>query len=162
VTFATPAPPLPPLPPSASTAQPLSLFLNAPGLLVSPQSTVVPPPAPPIQPAPPGGARKEARQKQAATQDSGAGSDNKVSDAAGDLAQTPNEPGTAFTRHDPNAFTALSHRDQPSAWARDLQWGGGLTLMSLVLFFGWITVRPTPRRRTPEVPSPAWARDRRR
>ena len=95
-------------------------------------------------------------------QSSGSDSDAKSSDAAGDLASSPDSPtGTAFTRHDPNAFTALAHRDQPSAWARDLQWGGGLTLMSLVLWFGWITVRPTPRRREPEVPAPAWNRRRR-
>ena len=50
---------------------------------------------------------------------------------------------------------------RPSAWARDLQWGGGLTLMSLVLFFGWITVRPTPGVGQPEVPAPSWARNRR-
>jgi hypothetical protein len=77
-----------------------------------------------------------------------------------------------MTRHDPNAFsrrdgaapassfTPLAHHNQPSAWARDLQWGGGLTLMALVLAFGWITVRPTPRRREPELPAPAWVRSR--
>ena len=58
-----------------------------------------------------------------------------------------------MTRHDPNAFTALAHRDQPSAWARDLQWGGGLTLMALVMAFGWITVRPTPEAQNARVPS---------
>jgi hypothetical protein len=62
-----------------------------------------------------------------------------------------------MTRHEPNAFTALAHKDQASAWARDLQWGGGLTLMALVLALGWVTVRPTPRRRMPEVPAPARA-----
>jgi hypothetical protein len=74
-----------------------------------------------------------------------------------------------MTRHDPNAFTRrqsgsaepsftpLVHREQASAWARNLQWGGGLTLMALCLAFGYITVRPTPRRRTPEVPAPARA-----
>jgi hypothetical protein len=41
-----------------------------------------------------------------------------------------------------------------------LQWGGGLTLMALTLAFGFITVRPTPRRRTPELPAPAWSRTR--
>jgi hypothetical protein len=144
----------------------LNLFLNGPGLNIAPQSTVVPPPAPPIQPAPPGGARKEARQKQAATQDSGAGTDSQgVSEAGeqgGDMANTPPGPEQSMTRRDRiapgHSFTPLSHRGQPSAWARDLQWGGGLTLMALVLAFGWITVRPTPRRRQPELPAPAWVR----
>ena len=44
------------------------------------------------------------------------------------MVSSPNETGTAYTRHDPNAFTAIVHHDQQSAWARDLQWGGGLTL----------------------------------
>ncbi|MDX6653174.1 MAG: Photosynthesis system assembly factor [Solirubrobacterales bacterium] len=169
-----PPPPAVPPPPGASSANPLNLFLNGPGLNIAPQSTVVPPPAPPIQPAPPGGARKEARQKQAATQDSGAGTDETSADGAGDLAQGPQSPtGSEMTRRDPNAatrldrvspgqsFTPLAHHNQPSAWARDLQWGGGLTLMALVLAFGWITVRPTPRRRMPEVPAPVEARTRR-
>jgi hypothetical protein len=60
------------------------------------------------------------------------------------------------------SFTVSAHRHQPSAWARNLQWGGGMTLMALVLAFGWITVRPTPRRRQPELPAPAWSRSRRR
>jgi hypothetical protein len=161
-----PPPPAVPPPPGASSATPLNLFLNGPGLNIAPQSTVVPPPAPPIQPAPPGGARKEARQKQAATQDSGAGTDSQgVSEAGeqgGDMANTPPGPEQSMTRRDRIApgqsLTPLSHRGQPSAWARDLQWGGGLTLMALVLAFGWITVRPTPRRRQPELPAPAWVR----
>ena len=62
-----------------------------------------------------------------------------------------------MTRHE-NNFTAAVHREQPSAWARNLQWGGGMTLMALVLAFGWITVRPTPRRTPPHVPAPAWSR----
>ncbi|MDX6662262.1 MAG: hypothetical protein QOG09_364, partial [Solirubrobacterales bacterium] len=171
-----PPPPAVPPPPGASSATPLNLFLNGPGLNIAPQSTVVPPPAPPIQPAPPGGARKEARQKQAATQDSGAGTDEASSgavdpgDAQGriDSADSPNQmtrSDSAFSRHDGSdrgSPYVMTHRGQPSAWARDLQWGGGLTLMALVLAFGWITVRPTPRRRQPELPAPAWNRSRRR
>ncbi|MDX6662653.1 MAG: hypothetical protein QOG09_755, partial [Solirubrobacterales bacterium] len=166
-----PTAPAPPPPPGASTATPLNLFLNAPGINLSPQSTVVPPPAPPIQPAPPGGARKEARQKQAATQDSGADSGGETGASAEDsqsrvnLGNDPSQSATrldnAFSRRDGSAplqsFTP-AHRSQPSAWARDLQWGGGIALMALVLSFGWLTVRPTPRRREPELPAPAWAR----
>jgi hypothetical protein len=173
-------PPAPPPPPGSSTATPLNLFLNTPGINLSPQSTVVPPPAPPIQPAPPGGARKEARQKQAATQDSGAGTDeaSKAADhtlaSGGDLAQSPLSPqGSEMTRHENSStrrdsvapaqsFTPLAHRDQASAWVRDLEWGGGIALMALTLAFGWITVRPTPKRREPELPAPAFNEVRRR
>ncbi|MDX6651847.1 MAG: hypothetical protein QOJ38_628, partial [Solirubrobacterales bacterium] len=169
-----PPPPAVPPPPGASSATPLNLFLNGPGLNIAPQSTVVPPPAPPIQPAPPGGARKEARQKQAATQDSGAGTDEKSSDATGDLAGGGESPhGSEMTRRENamsrldrvgpgQSFTPLVHRAQPSAWVTGLEWGGGLTLMALVLAFSWLTVRPTPRRRQPELPAPAWARNRHR
>jgi hypothetical protein len=170
-----PAPPVPPPPPAAANVAPLDLFLSTPGINIAPQSTVVPPPAPPIQPAPPGGARKEARQRQAAAQKSGSdvGDDasSQAQDATGDLAGGRDAaPGASdMTRHESNAtrldrrpptppFTAASHRDQPSAWVRNLEWGGGMTLMALVLGFGWITVRPTPRRRVPEVPAPAEAR----
>ncbi|MDX6662230.1 MAG: hypothetical protein QOG09_332, partial [Solirubrobacterales bacterium] len=174
-----PPPPAVPPPPGASSATPLNLFLNGPGLNIAPQSTVVPPPAPPIQPAPPGGARKEARQKQAATQDSGAGADESVSQEksdGGDMANAPMAPqGAPMTRHQPESnaatrrdrvapsqsFTPLVRHGQPSAWVQDLEWGGGMTLMALVLAFGWITVRPTPRRREPELPAPAHARIRR-
>jgi hypothetical protein len=71
-------------------------------------------------------------------------------------------PGAAMTRRDrvkPGpSFTALDHTGQPSAWPRDLLYGGGLTLIGLTLALGWLTVRPTPRRRTPDVPAPAWQR----
>jgi hypothetical protein len=80
-----------------------------------------------------------------------------------------------MTRRDPNAsmrrdrvapgqsFTPLAHHGQSSAWARDLQWGGGLTLMALVLALGFTTVRPGSRRRQPEIPAPArvWSHTRR-
>ena len=165
-----PAPPIPPPPPGAASVAPLNLFLSTPGINIAPQSTVVPPPAPPIQPAPPGGARKEARQRQAAAQKSGSESGNDAQELGGDLADGPPEPkGTAMTRIDHSfsqrrpdtaapSFTTMADRGQPSAWARNLQWGGGMTLMALVLAFGWITVRPTPRQRPPHVPAPAWSR----
>ena len=156
-----PAPPIPPPPPGAASVAPLNLFLSVPGINIAPQSTVVPPPAPPIQPAPPGGARKEARQRQAAAQKSGSDSGEGASQAqefGGDMADAPPTPrGAEMTRRD-NAFTARAGTPQQSAWARNLQWGGGMTLMALVLAFGWTTVRPTPRRREPELPAPAWNR----
>jgi hypothetical protein len=79
-----------------------------------------------------------------------------------------------MTRRDPNAstrrdrlaptpsFTPLAHRNQPSAWARDLEWGAGMTLMALVLALGYTTVRPGPRRRQPELPAPVRAEIRHR
>jgi hypothetical protein len=124
----------------------------------------VPPPAPPIQPAPPGGARKEARQRQAAAQKSGSDSGEEGVDPEDSQSRVNlgNDPSQAATRHSPRneplAFTATSSHAQASAWARNLQWGGSLTLMALVLALGWMTVRPTPRRRQPELPAPAHAR----
>ena len=165
-----PAPPIPPPPPGAANVAPLNLFLSTPGINIAPQSTVVPPPAPPIQPAPPGGARKEARQRQAAAQKSG--SESGAEESSVDIADKPMSPdGAPMTRLENNAtrydraapsqsFTPMTHRGQPSAWVTGLQWGGGMTLMALVLAFGWITGRPTPRRRQPELPAPAYARDR--
>ena len=160
-----PAPPIPLPPPGAANVAPLNLFLSVPGINIAPQSTVIPPPAPPIQPAPPGGARKEARQRQAAAQKSGSdvGEESReIQSLGGDQAAgMPGAPGE-MTRRDRvqpgQSFTPMTHRHQPSAWATGLQWGGGMTLAALVLYFGWITVRPTPRRRTPELPAPAFAR----
>ena len=162
-----PAPPILPPPPGAANVAPLNLFLSTPGINIAPQSTVIPPPAPPIQPAPPGGARKEARQRQAAAQKSGSEVSDESGDGAGDLADSPRQAeGAQMSRLD-NSFSRRSeeaaqaaplHRHQPSAWIRNLQWGGGMTLMALVLAFGWMTVRPTPRRRPPHVPAPAWSR----
>jgi hypothetical protein len=92
----------------------------------------------------------------------------------GDLANGPDAElgSTPMTRYENNAtrleraapgqsFTPLTHAHQTSAWVRDLEWGGGLALAALVLGFGWLTVRPTPRRRQPEIPAPARARVRR-
>jgi hypothetical protein len=133
-------------------------------LAVAPPVSLFPPSAPVINVAPPTPARPVERAKKVAVQKSGSGigDDNKseIQESGGDLAVGRDSP--AFTRHDPNAFTAVAHHEQASAWARDLQWGGGLTLMALVAAFGWITVRPTPRRRQPEVPAPAFSRQRRR
>ncbi|MDX6662623.1 MAG: hypothetical protein QOG09_725, partial [Solirubrobacterales bacterium] len=134
------------------------------------------PPAPPvINVAPPTPARPRLVAKKAAVQCSGSENDQASSQGVDLADKPPSADGTASaTRLDPNAyvradhtppaqsFTPLSRHAQPSAWARDLQWGGGLTLMALVLAFGWITVRPTPRRREPELPAPAFARHRRR
>jgi hypothetical protein len=156
-----PAPPVPPAPPNGGPAQ-LDLFTSPPVLSVAPTVSLFPPSAPVINVAPPTPARPVEKAKKVAVQSSGSDSDapakgREAVDIASDHgAERPN----AATRHE-NNFTALAHRDQASAWARDLQWGGGLTLMALVAAFGWITVRPTPRRRTPEVPAPSWSRNRR-
>jgi hypothetical protein len=159
-----PVPPVPPAPPGGGPAQ-LDLFTSPPVLSVAPTVSLFPPSAPVINVAPPTPARPVEKAKKVAVQSSGSdsGQDAKpeIMENRGD--QAPGPPGTgnaAMTRHE-NNFTALSHRDQPSAWARDLQWGGGLTLMALVMAFGWITVRPTPRRRQPEVPAPARSWNRR-
>jgi hypothetical protein len=153
-----PVPPVPPAPPTGGPTQ-LDLFTSPPVLSVSPTVSLFPPSAPVINVAPPTPARPVEKAKKVAVQSSGSDSDaaasQKQQDAAGDLAQSGPDR-SAMTRHE-NNFTALAHRDQASAWARDLQWGGGLTLMALVAAFGWITVRPTPRRRQPEVPAPSRA-----
>jgi hypothetical protein len=60
------------------------------------------------------------------------------------------------------SITTLAHQEQPSAWSRGALYGGGLTLMALTLAFGFTTLRPTPRRRQPELPAPAFARSRER
>jgi hypothetical protein len=132
---------------------------------------VVPPPAPPINPAPPGGARREAKAKQPAAAKSQEGSSgDEAQGSGGDLAQErPSGDGSAMTRRDRTklapSFTFLtgSHaRPQASAWSRDALYGGGLLLMAAVLALGYTTVRPTPRRRRPELPAPAWVRNQRR
>jgi hypothetical protein len=159
-----PAPPVPPAPPNSGAAQ-LDLFASPPVLSVAPSISLFPPSPPVINVAPPTPARPVEKAKKVAVQSSGSDSDAKSGASSGvDLADGPRQAEGAanMTRHDPHAFTAIAHRDQASAWARDLQWGGGLTLMALVAAFGWLTVRPTPRRRTPEVPAPALSRQRRR
>jgi hypothetical protein len=128
---------------------------------------VIPPSPPPVNPAPPSGsaARKEAKQRQAATAKSeeGGAAETDAQRAGGDLAQAPpTARDAAFSRTErPHAFTAISHREQPSAWARDVLYAGGLGIAALVLALGFSIVRPTPRRRSPHVPAPAWSRYRR-
>jgi hypothetical protein len=124
-------------------------------------------PTPPVNPAPPGGARKEARQKQAATAKSEEGGSPDVQKV--DTANGPVNPtGAAMTRRDreratATGFTGVTHAEQRSAWVTGLQWGGGIGLAAIVLALGFTTLRPTPRRRPgPEIaPAPAWARRRR-
>jgi hypothetical protein len=170
-------PPAVPLPPNNTTPE-LNLFTSPTSISVAPSLSLFPPAPPVINVAPPTPARPRQEAKKAAVQSSGSEADNPGSSEAqnlgGDLAgSSDTTPGSAMTRHENSAtrrdriapaqsFTPLAHHNQPSAWARDLQWGGGLTLMALVFAFGWITVRPTPRRRQPEVPAPAEARIRQR
>jgi hypothetical protein len=59
-----------------------------------------------------------------------------------------------------HAFSALTRPVQPSAWARDLEYGGACGLTALILALAFTTVRPTPCRRQPEAPAPAWAKTR--
>jgi hypothetical protein len=137
-------------------------------------ATVVPPSPPPVNPAPPSGsaARKEAKQRQAATAKSEEGSvGEQTAQAGGDLADQRMAPDASMTRHelpmarrDPErpvaSFTANTTRPPRSAWTTDLYCGGGLALAALVLALGFSIVRPTPRRRAPEIPAPAWQRRR--
>jgi hypothetical protein len=108
--------------------------------------------------------------RQAATAKSEEGaSEVSGQDAGVDAADKPlGPPGTAMTRHEhpmtrrgpahPTAsMTALRSADQPSAWSRDLLWGGGIGFGALIIALGYATVRPTPRRRRPAVPAPARA-----
>jgi hypothetical protein len=85
------------------------------------------------------------------------------------MAQSRVGPDDAFSRADmsmtrrdrerPGAsFTTLRHTPPVSAWTRDALYGGSLALAALVLALGFVIVRPTPRRRPPEVVAPAWAR----
>jgi hypothetical protein len=135
-------------------------------------ATVVPPSPPPVNPAPPSGsaARKEAKQRQAATakseEDASAG--HQTQQAGGDLAGDRNAPlaarrnEMAMTRRDPTriapSFTAVTHHEQASAWSRDLLLGGGLASTALVLALGFSTVRPGSRRREPHLPAAEQAR----
>ena len=158
------APPPPPPPPAATHATPLEPVVSPVGLVVPPPSGVTPPPTPPVNPAPPGGARREARQRQAATAKSEEGAADAQKEGV-DLAQAPPGPNqTAFRRRDrvraePGSFTALPrgrHRDDP--WT-GLEWGAGAILAALALALGYTMIRPLPGagRRDP-MPAPAWAR----
>ena len=157
-----PPPPPPPPPPVSPAASALQIAPAPVGLNVAPPATVIPPPAPPIQPAPPGGARREARQKQAAV----AKSEEGGGEGAGESSENGGESSSYSRLDQPRdlAFTAHERRAQPSAWSNALLWGGGLGGGALILALGWSTLRPGPRRRQPDVPAPAWVRssDRRR
>jgi hypothetical protein len=174
-----PAPPNAPPPPSIPQQEPLSLNVQLHDIGITPSP--IPPSAPVVNPAPPSGsaARKEAKQRQAATAKSEERGEGGVSETANanfdqvtDRAGAPGtnqmtRPDHPFTRHrqgppGPSTIAVRVRSGQPSAWSSTLEWGGGLTLLAFLLAVGYTTVRPTPRRRPPEVPAPAFAPDRSR
>jgi hypothetical protein len=159
-----PTPPAPP-PPSQQPA-PLDLSVAPPGVSISTPTALIQPPTPPVNPAPPGGARREARQRQAAAQKGGADGDAESGEGESGGTDATDSRTVPATRRDRTkaepSFTALAASDQPSAWSRGALYGGGLTIAALVLAMGFSTLRPTPRRRQPELPAPAWSRDRHR
>lgn len=161
--IAPPPPPAPPAPPSAPTATALQLSLKAPSLSLAPTSSVIPPPAPPIQPAPPGGARREARQRQAATakSESASGAQGGEAENGGSSESSSQAMTRRDTRRERYDFAALPARPQASAWSQGLLYGGGLTLLALTLALGWTAAGPRSRRREPDLPAPAWNRSRR-
>jgi hypothetical protein len=123
-----------------------------------------------VNPSPPAGARREAKQHQAATAKSEEGGETGVSqqDAHGKI-DTVNEDvgahGTSMTRSTVDRrhhFTAIQRHEQVSAWTLGLEWGGGIGLMALALALGFTTLRPTPRRgrarNSQPRPAPAWVR----
>jgi hypothetical protein len=68
--------------------------------------------------------------------------------------------GAAMTRREPLAFSARAAWSQPSAWARDLEYAGALVGAAVLLMVGFLTLLPTPRRRSIARPAPAWERRR--
>jgi hypothetical protein len=137
--------------------------------MVPPTTGVAAQPTPPVNPSPPGGARKEAKQHQASAAKSEEGS-SETGASPGEAQGRTNlgtDPSNGATRRDrvkpaADGFTPLTRAHaQPSAWTTGLQWGGGIGLMAIALALGYTTLRPTPRRRTPVVPAPAWAWRRR-
>jgi hypothetical protein len=166
-----PPPPPPAPPPLPPQQQPQPLALGAKLQAVSIVPSVNPPAPPPVNPAPPGGAaaRKEAKQRQAATAKSEEGASTGHSEAGeqtGDLAQEPPASKGAMTRRKVDrpepSFSTLARPGQPSAWARGALYAGGLSLAALAFCAAWLIGRPTPRRRTPDLPAPAWSRVPRR
>ncbi|TMK38770.1 MAG: hypothetical protein E6G56_13320 [Actinobacteria bacterium] len=166
-----PPPPAPPAPPVTAPSSALQVSVSEPTESVAPPSSVIPPPAPPIQPAPPGGARREARQRQAAAAKSEEGSP-EAQDAeasAGDgssgtqSSSTRRRPERYGERPDsqPLAFTARD-RASPSPWSNGAVDVGGLVLAAIVFALGWSVIKPRARRREPPIPAPAWARHTRR
>jgi hypothetical protein len=172
-----PPPPAPPAPPASQHPTAMNLSISPVGVAVPPTTGVTAQPTPPVNPSPPSGARREAKQRQAATAKSEEGGETGASqDAHGgsDLAQQDvGAHGAGMTRatigrrHPPSGayhpFTAVRARAQPSAWVLGLEWGGGIGLMALALALGFATLRPTPRRRPHGrgvTPVPAWVRRR--
>jgi hypothetical protein len=168
-----PAPPNAPPPPSIPQQEPLSLNVQLHDIGITPSP--IPPSAPVVNPAPPSGsaARKEAKQRQAATAKSEEGASSDAAEGVSDLADKPPSAHGAqmtrheqhFTRHDPSRPTPAANslqvaRDRSTPWATDLYWGAGLVGGALILALGLGTVRPTPRRRRPPAPVPVAARDR--
>jgi hypothetical protein len=155
--IAPPAPPAPPPPPGGQQGLPINVAITPVGITVPPTTGVTAQPTPPVNPSPPGGARKEAKQRQAAT----AKSEESGGEGAGQTSDALDSRTQPMTRRtDPLAYTRRAHA-QPSAWVTGLQWGGGIGLMALTLALGFTTARPTPRRRPPVMPVPAWARRQR-
>jgi hypothetical protein len=127
---------------------------------------VLPPTPPPVNPAPPGGsaARKEAKQRQAASAKSESAGDTAGAsgDAHGNI-DSAQDPGASMTRLDHRQldFTAIEHREQASDWVRDAGYAGGLLGIAGLFAGGWMIGRPRPRRRDDPRPAPAWLRVRR-
>ena len=164
---APPPPPAPPAPPPVPPQQqPSPLALGAKVQAVAIVPSVNPPAPPPVNPAPPGGAaaRKEAKQRQAATAKSEESGGSEATEAGGDLADGPSNQANAMTRRAPTrpvtSFSVTAREPGPSAWSRGALYGGGLGLAAAALALGFSILRPRPRRRPPEVPAPAWARSR--
>ena len=162
---APPASPPPPPPPSFPGQAPLSLQVSV-NQLSNPPSPV-PPSAPVVNPAPPSGsaAKKEARQRQAASAKADQASQLAAQENGGDRAdQDVAAHGAAMTRRpdpDRHAFTAVRNSTQVSAWTRDLLDGGGLAIAALLLATAVNRAQPTPRRRRRPRPAPAWLPNRR-
>ena len=164
------APPPPPAPPAAPPVppqqQPQPLALGAKVQAVAIVPSVNPSAPPPVNPAPPGGAaaRKEAKQRQAATAKSEEGSSQGAGQDAqsGVNAETDHTDGSTRLGGDRHAFSRLDPPAQASAWSRGALYGGGLGLASVALALGFTVLRPRPRRREPPLPAPALARVPRR
>jgi hypothetical protein len=186
---APPAPPPPPPPPAFQNGAPINLAAPLTPIGVQ-ASVVPPSPPPVNPAPPGGSAaRKEAKQRQAAAAKSEEGGDEASSEAqnlGGDKADAPSGPGHAMTRLDGarqngngrarqpvpavqprnprgdprNAFTRVVDDQQPSAWVRGAVYGGGMIMMALLLALGWTAMRPRSRRREPDLPAPAYVRQR--
>jgi hypothetical protein len=161
---APPPPPAPPAPPpNPPQPQALPLTLNAKLQPIAIVPSVNPPSPPPVNPAPPAGsaARKEAKQRQAAAAKSEEGEGGRSNEHLDvEIADAPNMPGgAAMTRRERDrpvpSLTSLDRPAQPSAWARNALYGGGLGLAALAFTACWLTFRPRPRRRLTAAPQRA-------